>query len=186
MLSTSFNTCASSGYSSLKCSTTSLLTCSLRSSRSAFTNVSSEYSTLSIANSRTCCTNSSEGLRISNSNLGLPTCATMDSMNSTIFLISTWASIIALSISASETSFAPASTIIIASFVPDTVRCRRLFSRCSLVGFIMNSPSTRPTLTEPVGPIKGASLIDSAIDEPIIATMSGSTSCSTESTVAIT
>ena len=107
-------------------------------------------------------------------------------MKATIFLISSCANRIAPSISSSLTSLAPASTIITASRVPATVRLRRLFSRCSQLGLRMYSPSTSATLTAPVGPAKGALLIDSAMDEPFMATTSGATSCSTESTVAMT
>ena len=47
-------------------------------------------------------------------------------------------------------------------------------------------PSTRPTTTAPVGPFHGISLTASAMDEPIIAGISGGTSCSTLSTVTTT
>ena len=73
-----------------------------------------------------------------------------------------------------------------ASRVPATVRLRRLFSRCSQLGLRMYSPSTSATLTAPVGPANGALLMDSAIDEPFMATTSGAMSCSTDRTVAIT
>ena len=107
-------------------------------------------------------------------------------MNSTIFLICSCANNIAFNIVSSDTSWAPASTIIIASFVPDTTKCISLFSLCSALGFTTNSPSTKPIQTDPVGPLKGMSDIDNATDEPIIATISGVQSWSTERTVATT
>ena len=48
----------------------------------------------------------------------------------------------------------------------------------------MNSPSTKPTLTPAIGPLKGISDIDKTIEEPIIATISGLQSWSTDKTVA--
>ena len=50
----------------------------------------------------------------------------------------------------------------------------------------MNSPSIRPTRTSEIGPLNGMSLIISAADAPITASMSGSFSMSYEYTVAIT
>ena len=93
---------------------------------------------------------------------------------------------IASSIVSSGTSFAPASTISTASSVPETVRLIRDFSLSSAFGLMMKLPSTRPTCTEPVGPINGISDIESAKLEPSIASGSGATSGSTESAVAIT
>ena len=101
-------------------------------------------------------------------------------------MISSWANSIASSINASGISSPPASTIIIASLVPDTTRWRELFSLCSAVGLTTNAPSTNPIKTDPVGPLKGISDIDKAIDDPIIATISGVQSWSTDKTVATT
>ena len=74
----------------------------------------------------------------------------------------------------------------IASLVPATVNSRSDLSLCSCVGFIINSSSIIPTATEPVGPKKGISEMLNAIDDPIIAKISGVLSWSTESAVAIT
>ena len=104
-------------------------------------------------------------------------------MNSQIFLISSCANIIASYITSSGTSFAPASIITTFWRLPATVRLRSLFSRCSTVGLIMNSPSIRPTYTAAIGPLKGISETDTAADEPIIAQNSGALSCSTDITV---
>ena len=68
---------------------------------------------------------------------------------------------------------APASTIMTASFVPETVRFRRLFSRCSELGLMIYSPSMRPTCTPAIGPLKGISDMHSARDAPNIAVISG-------------
>ena len=97
-------------------------------------------------------------------------------MKAQIFLISSWANRMAPSISSSVSSWAPASTIMTASLVPATVRFRRLFSRSSTPGFRTYFPSTKPTATEPVGPMKGASEMDRAMLEPSMAMMSGCTS----------
>ena len=93
---------------------------------------------------------------------------------------------IASSITSSGTSLAPASTIKTASSVPLTVKCILLFSLSSAFGLMINFPSTSPTCTDPVGPAKGISEIESAKDDPNIASTSGATSGSTESAVATT
>ena len=80
---------------------------------------------------------------------------------------------IASSMSLSETSFAPASTIMIASLVPATVKSMSDFILCSYVGLMISSPSTLPTFTDPVGPSQGMSDVARATDEPIIAATSG-------------
>jgi len=176
----------SSSASSSKLSRTSFLTASIASCLSNFSITLTASFILSVANSRTFASISSSAFGSMNSIFSLPTSATISSINATIFLISSWAVSIASSINDSGTSSAPASTIITASFVPETVRCSELFSLCSAVGFITNAPSTRPTFTEPVGPLNGISDIDKATDEPIIATTSGVQSWSTDNTVATT
>ena len=107
-------------------------------------------------------------------------------MNSTIFFISSCANMIASRMVSSGTSFAPASTIMIASFVPDTTRCILLCSLCASDGLTTNCPSTMPISTDPVGPSQGISDIASATDEPIIAAISDGASLSTHITVATT
>ena len=91
----------------------------------------------------------------------------------------------ASSINSSLTSFAPASTIRIASFVPLTVKSILLLSISATVGLIINLPSTYPTLTAPVGPSNGMSLTVNAIELPSIASGSGGISTSTDKGVAI-
>ncbi len=62
--------------------------------------------------------------------------------------------------------------MLIASFVPATVKSISLFSLSSNVGLMTNSPSTRPITTPAIGPPNGISEIPSAKDEPIIAAIS--------------
>src|SRR5215213_6718118 len=57
----------------------------------------------------------------------------------------------ASSISASVISFAPASTIRMASCVPATTRSRSAVSCCSSVGLTTKLPSTLPIRTAPTG-----------------------------------
>ncbi len=118
--------------------------------------------------------------------LGFPTSFTILSIKSIRGLISSWPNNMASKIVSSGTSFAPASTIMMASLVPATTRLRSLTSLLSNVGLMTNSPSTNPTETAPIGPSKGMSEIDRAIEEPIIATTSGVQSGSTHKTVAMT
>ena len=92
---------------------------------------------------------------------------------------------IAFNIISSGISSAPASIIAIFSIVPETVSCNLLFFLSSSVGLIIILSFTYPTLTEPVGPPKGISEIESATEEPIIAQISGEQSWSTDNTNAL-
>ena len=112
-------------------------------------------------------------MNTSNSSLSFPHSLAISSMKSQIFFISSWAVNIASSIVFSATTLALASTIIIASLVPDTVRSISDLSLSSTIGFTINFPSTRPILIDPVGPSNGMFEIDNAIEEPIIAVISG-------------
>ena len=89
-------------------------------------------------------------------------------------------------ISSSEISLAPASIIATKSSVEETVRLRSDFARCSRVGFITISPSTKPTFTLEIGPAHGISEIAIAAETPIAAATSGEQSGSTDITVATT
>ena len=129
---------------------------------------------------------SSPGLNTLNSAFSFPTSFVTSLINLHMPFISSCANIMASSISISGTSFAPASTIIIASSVPATVRSMSDSALCSVAGFMINSPLILPTLTEPVGPSQGMSEIDNATEDPIIAAISGEQSWSTLITVAIT
>ena len=74
---------------------------------------------------------------------------------------------------ASGSRFAPASTIMIASRVPATIRSSSESFIWLKVGLTTNSPSIRPTRTEAIGPLNGISLIVSAADAAIVPTTSG-------------
>jgi hypothetical protein len=81
---------------------------------------------------------------------------------------------------------APASTIMIASRVPETTRSSSDSASWLNVGLTTNSPSIRPTRTAPIGPWNGISLIVSAADAAMVPRMSGSFSWSVDSTVITT
>ena len=140
--SASATSCSRPSNCSAKCSATSAFTCSSRALRSLRSKVSNIHSTFSSAYSRTAAFTSSPGRDSGNSFFSLPISATISLMKATIFLICSWANRIAPSMTSSETSFAPASTISTASLVPATVRFIRETSRCSTVGLTTYSPST--------------------------------------------
>ena len=83
----------------------------------------------------------------------------------------------------SGSRFAPASTIMIASRVPDTIRSSSESASWLWVGLTTNSPSIRPIRTAPIGPRNGTSLIVRAADAAIVPRMSGLFSMSVERTV---
>ena len=83
------------------------------------------------------------------------------------------------SISSSETSLAPDSTMLMAFFVPATVNSISVCCACSTVGFKTYSPFTRPTSTPAIGPSNGISEMARANEEPNIAAIAGEQSCST-------
>ncbi len=105
-----------------------------------------------------------------------------------IRLISEWARSNASRRVSSDTSRAPASTIVIASRVPATTRSRSVSFSSSHTsgGFTTRRPSRNPMRTAPTGPPKGIEEIDSAADAPMTASTSGALSWSALSTVAIT
>ena len=84
---------------------------------------------------------------------------------------------------ASGRSLAPASTIMIASRVPETIRSSSESASWLKVGLTTNSPSIRPMRTAPTGPANGISLIDRAAEPAIVPSTSGSFSWSVERTV---
>ena len=81
---------------------------------------------------------------------------------------------------------APASTIMIASRVPETIRSRSDSASSGMVGLITNSPPIRPIRTAPMGPRKGISLMVSAADAATVPSTSGLFSWSVERTVSTT
>ncbi len=94
-------------------------------------------------------------------------------MNSITVLLRSWAAYIASIILSSGISLAAASIITIFFSVEATVRAISDFSLCSELGLNTNSPFTKPTTVEAIGPSKGISEIAVEIDEPSIAVISG-------------
>ncbi len=76
--------------------------------------------------------------------------------------------------------------MLIASFVPATVKLRSDFSLSSTAGLITSFPSTLPTITPAIGPSNGILLIPKAREDPNIAVISGVESKSQAKTVFIT
>ncbi len=89
----------------------------------------------------------------------------------------------ASNISSSGTSFAPASTIIMAESVPATAKSISESFFSSSFGSIINLPFTLPTYTPATGPSKGISEIHKAKEAPNIPVISGVLSGSTDITV---
>ena len=100
--------------------------------------------------------------------------------------ISAWASSSASIRSSSETSWAPASTIVIASGVPQTIRSSVDSFRSGSVGLTASLPSMRPMRTAPTGPRNGIGESMSAADEPLMARMSCGCTWSAENVVTMT
>ena len=106
------------------------------------------------------------------SSLGLPAFSASSRWAATSFLISPWAMSSASRISASGISFAPASTIRIASSVPATTRSRSDSSSASSLGLTTKLPSTLPIRTAPTGVGNGTLETISAADAPFMASTS--------------
>ena len=115
--------------------------------------------------------------------LGFPTAFWSSSWRSTIGCSARWPNRIASAMISSGRRFAPASTIMIASRVPATIRSSSDSLSCVQVGLTTNSPSIRPTRTEPIGPLNGISLIVSAAEAAMVPTTSGRFSWSVDMTV---
>ena len=146
-------------------------------------------STSTIANSRLASTaatksrtepvpGSSDGV-----SFGLPTASRSCSWMSMSGWRARWPNRMASAMTSSGRSLAPASTIMIASRVPETIRSSSDSSTWLKVGLTTNSPSIRPIRTAPTGPANGISLIDSAADAATVPRTSGSFSWSVERTV---
>ena len=84
---------------------------------------------------------------------------------------------------ASGRILAPASTIMIASRVPETMRSSSESSSWLYVGLTTNWPPIRPTRTAATGPMNGISLIVRAHEAAKVPMTSGSFSWSVERTV---
>src|SRR5699024_5293384 len=72
------------------------------------------------------------------------------------------------------------------SLVAQTVKFIKVSSLCLEVGFITNSPSTKPTITAPTGSVYGILEIHNAKEAALIAKISGKLSFSTDITVQTT
>jgi len=89
--------------------------------------------------------------------------------------------------SASETSFAPASIMVIPSSEPAMTISKRLETSCSKLGLIIKlSLSSKPIRQAPIGPSKGISEIPKAKEAPNKPSTSGVFFSSTERTVVTT
>ena len=82
--------------------------------------------------------------------------------------------------SASEISFISPSTIIMLSIEAATIKSISDSSNISAVGFRINSPLMRPTLTSEIGPPKGMSETANAAEAARAASVSGITVLSEE------
>ena len=91
----------------------------------------------------------------------------------------------ASNISASDTSLAEDSTMLMAVAVPATVNSISDNSAWATVGLMTISPLTRPTLTPATGPSNGMSDTAKAREAPNIAAISGVQSWSTDKTVLV-
>ena len=115
--------------------------------------------------------------------LALPTCARSCSWSSMTGCSERWPNMMASAMTDSGRILAPASTIMMASRVPETTRSSSDCSSWLVVGLTMNSPSMRPMRTAATGPRKGISLMVSAAEAAMVPRTSGSFSWSVESTV---
>ncbi len=181
-----FKAYSSSPNFSWKYSWVSFLTSSNLASRSSFSGVFRAASSLGVAYSCTAATISASGSAASSSILGRPYWAAISSWKAAILLISSWPKKIASRITSSGTSLAPASTMMMASLVPATIRSKSLSLLCSEVGLITKWPSTRPTCTAATGPANGISERERATDAPIKPVVSEGQSGSTDNTVTTT
>src|SRR5712691_6799139 len=119
-------------------------------------------------------------------NLGLPTSRCSSSCPAHTCLIASCAISSASSTTCSDTPFAPASTMRMASAVPATTRSSSDSPMRDMGGLTTIWPSRWPMRTAPTGPANGMSEITSAVDAPLMLRIVGSFSWSTESTVETT
>ncbi len=106
-------------------------------------------------------------------------------MPATISLMALCAVSSAWTMSSSDTSFAPASTMTMPSLVPATVRSSVLLRRSSNVGLTMKRPSTRPIRTPASVRVNGMPESASAVEAPVIASTSESFCVSADMTSAM-
>ena len=184
LVKSSFNSSLSSEeFSSSYLFTTSSFTASIAAYFSSLPFILSAASNLSLARVLISFLNSSDISRCSYSIFPTPTSSIISSWNAHNSFTASCPNINASNISSSLTSRAPASTMLIAYFVPATVKSISDTSSSSGVGLIINSPLTLPTLTPAIGPSNGTFEIQVAKLEPNIAVSSGELSLSTDNTV---
>jgi len=129
----------------------------------------------------TCSTSTWSMLKSGTSRLALPVSAAICSCRSMIGWMAWWPKARAATMSSSLTSFAPHSTIRMASRVPAMRRSRSDSASWVKVGLMMNSPLIRPTRTAPTGPPQGMSEIMTAAEAALIANTSSGFSPSADS-----
>jgi hypothetical protein len=84
--------------------------------------------------------------------LGLPTCFCRSAIMSQISMMARWPAMMASASTSSDSSMAPASTMVTASRVPETTRSSDDWAICSVVGLTTSWSSTRPMRTVAPGP----------------------------------
>ena len=159
-------------------------TCRINSARSSLAAAMRSQSRDS-ANWTTASATSSGVAAGSNSNFGLPTRFCISSCSSMSCTFTSCALPIASRITASDTSFAPASTMTTASRVPATTISSALSFSWANVGLTTYSPLMYATRVPETGPPNGISDIVSAAEAPMIERMSGSFSWSADSVVTV-
>ena len=117
---------------------------------------------------------------------GMPALAASSICSWQICLMAPCASSSASTSVSSSISSAPASTMVMASGVPQTTRSSVESCSSTSVGFSSSWPSMRPMRTAPTGPMKGSGDSISAADAPFMPRMSCPCTWSAESVVMIT
>ena len=164
---------SSDSGSPAKASSTSSSTRLVASWRSSLSSTCVASSSEEPKRSLICSSRAASTCGTSTSSFGLPAFSWSSRCAAQSFLISPWAMSSASRISASETSWAPASTMRIASSVPATTRSSGLSGSHSSSGLTTKPPSSSwPMRTAPTGVGNGMSDTISAALAPFIARMS--------------
>ena len=129
------------------------------------------------------CLPRSDSVTAPSAHLGSPAFSARSIWSWHSFLISAWARSRAWISSSSEICSAPASTMVMASGVPQTIRSSVDSLRSGSVGLTARLPSIRPMRTAPTGPRNGIGDSMSAAEEPLIARMSCGCTWSAENVV---
>ena len=129
-----------SGYSSVKCTMVSSLMAEMSASRASLSLFRVAASRRASAYERTFSSSSSDTLNTAGICFSFPQVRCMFCWNSTSRRISACPKRIASKTISSGSSFAPASTIMTASYEPATVKFKSESARCSSVGLMTNEP----------------------------------------------